>query len=243
MGKESPGGTTSAPRIVGSFVRALALILYLDCRGTCRAQPKLAPKLTLIEPTYPGGSEKGIAITSTQILADQVHSCSVQVVIPASGFAHLQSQVGGIPWPGKSVGCTSAWLGSTKEEFCWCSSPVCPHQARKMRHGPTLYGECLLAPPDRKASNNPWKLYGPSALDHLRSNSRRPVQSWNLGYRPASVKGTNKEIYRLWSSFFTHVSTGNLIHHQNIAMLIAEYSLHSPYPGNQTKHSGSCAAH
>ena len=34
---------------------------------------------------------EGLATTSTWILADWVHTCSGQVLIPASGFAHLQS--------------------------------------------------------------------------------------------------------------------------------------------------------
>lgn len=33
--------------------------------------------------------------TRTWILADQVHSCTAQVLISNSGFAHLQNQAGG----------------------------------------------------------------------------------------------------------------------------------------------------
>lgn len=39
--------------------------------------------------------KEGFATTSRQILADQVHMGSAQIVISTSGFAHLQNQVGG----------------------------------------------------------------------------------------------------------------------------------------------------
>ena len=54
-------------------------------------------------------TEKGrvLTTTSTWILADWVHTCSAQVVISTSSFAHLQNQVGSTLWWRNSAGC---WL-------------------------------------------------------------------------------------------------------------------------------------
>lgn len=60
-------------------------------------------------------SGEGYTITSTQILADWVHICSVQAVILTSGFAHLQNVTF---WQGNLEGCRSTWFWFSKEEFC-----------------------------------------------------------------------------------------------------------------------------
>lgn len=177
VGKEAPRGTTSAPRIVSSFVGALTLILYWDCRGTCRAQPKLAPKLTIIETTYPGGSEKGL--TSTQILADQVHSCKCSSSNPSHwlcssaepswghtltrGISGVQICLTGIHKGRVLLTLKPSLLTSGKEDKTW------PHPLWRVTSG-SIWQE-------RKAGNSPWELCGPSALDCMQSNSRGPVQS------------------------------------------------------------------
>ena len=48
-----------------------------------------------------------------------------KLVVPASCFAHLQSQNNGMAWPRNSAGCRPAWYVSLNEESCWPWSLVC----------------------------------------------------------------------------------------------------------------------
>lgn len=57
--------------------------------------------------------------TSTGILTDWVHTCSVHVIFPTSGFTHLQNQVGGALWSRNSPEWRSVWLASLNEKVCW----------------------------------------------------------------------------------------------------------------------------
>lgn len=52
----------------------------------------------------------GLATTSTQILANQVHTSSAQVLIPISSFVHLWNQGKVLFWPENSMGHSSAWF-------------------------------------------------------------------------------------------------------------------------------------
>lgn len=67
--------------------------------------------------------------TSLQILANQVPSCSSQVAVTNSSFAHLQSQDVGTVWPGSLAWCRPAWL-KPLEEYYQRWSLVGPHQGR-----------------------------------------------------------------------------------------------------------------
>lgn len=72
------------PSTVGCFVGATTLTsLHEDLRWI------FSPTLGL---WLWWRSGEGFATASMQILADQVHTCSAQVVIPTSTFAHLQNQ-------------------------------------------------------------------------------------------------------------------------------------------------------
>lgn len=53
-------------------------------------------------------------------------------------------------WPGKSVGCRSAWFRSSNE-FCWPWSLVFPCQGKELNHSPTHCGECFLTPNEQKS--------------------------------------------------------------------------------------------
>lgn len=66
-------------------------------------------------------------MASTKILAVQVLPCTARVLVPASGFAHLQNQVSGSVWPGNLAGRRSAEFTSAREEFYQLSGLVCPH--------------------------------------------------------------------------------------------------------------------
>lgn len=57
---------------------------------------------------------KGLKTTSTNTLADQIHICSAQGVIPTSNFVQVNSTL----LPENSEGCRSAWFRHSNKEFC-----------------------------------------------------------------------------------------------------------------------------
>lgn len=61
---------------------------------------------------------EGLETTSTWILANWVHTYSVQILIPTSSFMHFQNQVDGALWPVNLAGCRSAWCGSSNKKLC-----------------------------------------------------------------------------------------------------------------------------
>lgn len=75
-GKEKPEGKVN---IVGCFV--VPLLWFCS--------PGITGNLTVSE------NGKGLPTTSIQILADEVHTCRAQVVVPTSSFIQLQNQVSG----------------------------------------------------------------------------------------------------------------------------------------------------
>lgn len=77
--------TSLLPCIVGRFVGTSTLILHHKIAGEiCGAHWHW-------ERDY--DTEEGLATSSAQMVADRVHVCGAQAVIPASGFPHLQNQV------------------------------------------------------------------------------------------------------------------------------------------------------
>lgn len=58
---------------------------------------------------------EGLAIISTWIFENKVPPWTTQVVVPASCFAHLQSQNNGMAWPRNSAGCRPTWYVSLNE--------------------------------------------------------------------------------------------------------------------------------
>ena len=91
-------------------------------------QGNLGAQLLGISPWH--GKGEGLAIISTWILANQIYTCNVQVVIPTSSFAHLWNWVGmqsdqGIRWDGdlpiwmtresrqtQTLLCSLTWVGN-----------------------------------------------------------------------------------------------------------------------------------
>lgn len=155
---------------------------------------------------------EGSITTSTQILADEIHTCSAQVIIPISNFACLQKQVEGALWPGNSVGDTSAWFMSS-DELCQPSSPVCPRPGEVLSHSPTCYGECLPIPSDQRKHLKP--LYPSDTWAEMQAGRAKNLQSRargrGLGVWVASSQD-NKELYQFWRSFTHYAGAGYLIH-------------------------------
>lgn len=106
----------------------------------------------------------------------RVPTCSTQVVIPTSGFAHLPNQVGGTVWTGNLAGCRSAWFGSSNEGIRQPSSLICPRPGRGVESVWSI-AECsswplLTRKPDRENTQAPWSW--PSS----------PAQGGELSHRP-----------------------------------------------------------
>lgn len=148
MGKENPEGQPGSPSIEGRFIGAPTLVLHhRDCNGIGRAQHGKADC---------AGEVGSPAKASPQISTDWVRTCGAQVVIPASGSAPLKNQVRGALSRGNSAGCRSAWLGSSKEEFCSAYSLVCPCRRKVLSHRPASHGGSFPVPKyDRKLVATP----------------------------------------------------------------------------------------
>ena len=104
--KKSEGGKIS---IVNCLWYLYSSFAPWDLRGICRS-------ILGIWLCVRRGKE--LLTTSTQILADEVHTYGPQVVARTSSLVHPQNEVSGAVWPGNSGGCKSSWFGSSKEEFC-----------------------------------------------------------------------------------------------------------------------------
>ena len=122
--KREPGGGQPAHLALWATLRESLLWLCNtgDCRGIWGAP--------LLEIWLWWRRKEGLATTSIWILADQIHTCSAQLVIPNSGFAHLQNQLRSILWPGKLVRCRSAWFRFSNEEFAGTRAWFAHTQAR-----------------------------------------------------------------------------------------------------------------
>lgn len=87
------------------------------------------------------------------VLADPVHTCSVQVVIPTSSFVHLQDWVRDTLWPRIQQDANLPDSDPKMRSF----TSLCPFPGKKLNHRLSHIG-CLLVLSDRRASKNSWKL-------------------------------------------------------------------------------------
>lgn len=82
--------------------------------------------------------------TSTQILAELIPTHRALVVVPTSGFAHLQNYFGVTVWPRDLVGCMPIQSGSSNKEFCPPWSLFCPWSAEYLTLNSTHCNSWLL---------------------------------------------------------------------------------------------------
>lgn len=190
--KENPQGARSIfTTIVGRFVGALTLISNQgDCRRICG----------LHHLEYDCDREMdGLATTSIWILGESIHSCSDQVVVPASGLVRLQNKVEGTYWSKNSLNCRSAWFGSSSEEVCqpkaWFAQGTESQSHPQWRVSPIpSWPEGLVETSENCVANGGQAKRGADRANNLQSKVSGPVQPGKLGCGSAWVKMTNRAL-------------------------------------------------
>ena len=109
VGKENPGGTT----ILGVSWREP--MFWFHVTGITKNLQAQSPGIRLWVRRV-----EGLATTNMWVMADWVHTCNAQVVIPVSDFAHLQNQIKDTLWPGNLAGCNMPYSDPQRESL---SSP------------------------------------------------------------------------------------------------------------------------
>lgn len=96
------------------------------------------------------------------VLADQVHTCSDQVVITTSAFTQLQNWTGGARWAENLVGSKSVWPTSSNKEFTGPRAQFVHEQSGRGVPASSPKKNVLWFHLTRRAGGNYWKLCLPS---------------------------------------------------------------------------------